>query len=420
MNMEEKKFAEITGDVVKYNLMNLKQLVFEVTDACNLKCKYCGYSDLYEGYDARENKYLTFGKAKTLIDYLVNLWKECTCTSFIQPLTVSFYGGEPLMNATLIKKIISYLETIQINKKYTYAMTTNAMLLDKHMDYLVDKQFHLLISLDGDEYGHGYRVDHSGNNSFSWVIKNVKLLQSKYPDYFRQFVYFNSVLHNRNSVDRIYHFIKKEFSREPSIATLSDSGVRKDKLEEFWNTYQNVESNIKKAPNCEALETELFIKNPKTADVLSYIYKQTGNVYNNYIDLYIDKDRFARFPTGTCIPFLRKMFLTVNGKLLNCERIDHKFVMGFVSDNEIELNYEKIAARHNDYVFRYRKQCTVCAIQENCSQCVYQMDDIDDLNSMCLNFRNEQIQKQKNEFALNYLREHPELYGRIMKEVRVV
>ena len=38
-----------------HNLRNLPQLVFEVTDACNLRCKYCGYGNIYEGYDKREN-----------------------------------------------------------------------------------------------------------------------------------------------------------------------------------------------------------------------------------------------------------------------------------------------------------------------------------------------------------------------------
>ena len=40
---------------VENNLSELRNIVFEVTDACNLRCKYCGYSDLYEGYDKREN-----------------------------------------------------------------------------------------------------------------------------------------------------------------------------------------------------------------------------------------------------------------------------------------------------------------------------------------------------------------------------
>lgn len=39
----------IEAESIKYNLQNLPQLVFEVTDACNLRCEYCGYASLYEG-----------------------------------------------------------------------------------------------------------------------------------------------------------------------------------------------------------------------------------------------------------------------------------------------------------------------------------------------------------------------------------
>lgn len=37
------------------SLIDLKQLTFEVTDACNLKCKYCGYGDFYETHGKRES-----------------------------------------------------------------------------------------------------------------------------------------------------------------------------------------------------------------------------------------------------------------------------------------------------------------------------------------------------------------------------
>lgn len=39
-----------------YSLANLRQITFEVTDACNLKCKYCGYGEFYDDYDRRSNK----------------------------------------------------------------------------------------------------------------------------------------------------------------------------------------------------------------------------------------------------------------------------------------------------------------------------------------------------------------------------
>ena len=69
----------ITEKDIERNLVNLKQLVFEVTDACNLRCKYCGYADLYEGYDKRENHYFPYERAILVIDYLYNnYWKKKT------------------------------------------------------------------------------------------------------------------------------------------------------------------------------------------------------------------------------------------------------------------------------------------------------------------------------------------------------
>jgi uncharacterized protein len=418
--MEKKEFIEIGSNTIQYNLINLKQLVFEVTDACNLKCKYCAYAGLYERYDERQNKYLSFNRAKLIIDYLLNLWKGNSSASFVQPMTISFYGGEPLMNYKLIKEIVDYIESLKnINRKFFFSMTTNAILLDRYMDYLVEKEFRVLISLDGGEYEQSYRVNVKGENSFDKVMKNVKLLQTRFPDYFKKYISFNSVLHNRNSVERTYHFIKKEFSKEPTISALSDSGIRKDKINEFWHTYQNVASSIKNASNCEALETELFIKNPDTHQLVYYLYAHSGNVYNHYTDLFINKDQMPRIPTSTCLPFARKMFITVNGKILTCERISHEFVFGLISDNDINLDLEKIAAQHNDYIFRYQKQCKICAVNKNCHQCVYQIDDINSTDTKCLSFISETDYRQNEQQILLYLSRHPELYGRIMKEIRV-
>lgn len=44
----------ITVDDIKYQLANLRQLTFEVTDVCNLCCKYCAYGEFYNDYDKRE------------------------------------------------------------------------------------------------------------------------------------------------------------------------------------------------------------------------------------------------------------------------------------------------------------------------------------------------------------------------------
>lgn len=57
----QKKFADLTVGMIERNLVNLPQLTFEVTDACNLNCKYCGYGDFYEGYDTRRKQISPYG-----------------------------------------------------------------------------------------------------------------------------------------------------------------------------------------------------------------------------------------------------------------------------------------------------------------------------------------------------------------------
>ena len=349
-----KEYRKISHLDIEYSLANLKQLVFEVTDACNLRCKYCAYADLYEGYDQRENLKLPFQKAKLIIDYLYEYWEKRYCIEVNDPITIGFYGGEPLLNVPFIQQVINYIESLNpIGKKFHYNMTTNAILLDRYMDFLAENEFRLLISLDGDEKGQSYRVDTKGKNSFDKVLANIQLLRSKYPSYFEHYVMFNSVLHNRNEVESTYRFIKDKFGKEPMISPLNNSGVRKDKLQEFYQAYQNVATSIQKANNCEALKNELFIKSPETGALVNYIYHHTGNVFNDYNDLLLGREGSSFPPSGTCIPFSKKMFITVKGRILQCEKIDHEFALGQITNKKVELNLEQAARQHNKYTFRY-------------------------------------------------------------------
>lgn len=212
-------FYKVTADLVLHNLIKLKHLVFEVTDACNLRCKYCAYAEMYEGYDQRNNINMPFHKAKLVIDYLQKLWEINRYQDMEKLLTISFYGGEPLLNMELIKLIIAYTERLpQTGRIFKYSMTTNAMLLDKYMDYLVEKDFNLLISLDGDETGQSYRTDNAGNNTFQRVFKNIILLKEKYPSFWENNVNFNAVQHNRNGLERTYEFYKDYIGKTPIIS----------------------------------------------------------------------------------------------------------------------------------------------------------------------------------------------------------
>ncbi len=411
-------FLYIDESNVKHNLCNLKQLVFEVTDLCNLRCKYCGFGNLYQAYNQREGRKLSFLKAKQIIDYLILLWREAYSPGTNYPVTISFYGGEPMINMLFIKETIDYLKQIQnIGKCFNFSMTTNAMLLDKNMDYLVKNNFSLLISLDGNEYAHSYREDKFGINSFEQVFRNVKKLQTKYPDYFSENVMFNSVLHDRNNADSIYRFIKGNFHKIPSISPLNNSGIREEKVIEFKAMYQNPLQNIYHSNNCKSTEDEIFIYNPRIYSLAKYIQHQSGNVFDNYNDLLLYNSDYDFPPTGTCIPFSKKMFISATGEILPCERINHDFTFGKVYENHVELDFKKVAEQHNSFVFKFISQCNRCAINRQCNQCVYQNDDIRKENVNCYTYCNQEEFDRRNAHMFDFLNEHPDYYERILEEV---
>lgn len=133
-----------------------------------------------------------------------------------------------------IESVVTYIEKLHCQyRNFTFSMTTNALLLERHMDFLVAHDFNLLISLDGDEYGTSYRVNKVGDPAYPNIIRNIDVLRNKYPEFFERKVNFNAVLHNRNSVTSIYHFFKTRYNKVPSIGELNNMGIRPDKVELF-------------------------------------------------------------------------------------------------------------------------------------------------------------------------------------------
>lgn len=176
-------------------------------------------------------------EADCSLDYLASLWRTYPARSAVPRTYLSFYGGfyggEPLMNTDFITRMVDYAGKLDVRRNFIFSMTTDAMLLDRYTDYLVEKRFHLLIRLDGDKHGQSRRATHDGKNSFDRVCKNAKDLQAKYPDYFTRYVEFDAVLHNRNGVARTHDFIMREFGKKPTVSESNNSGIRPDKVEEF-------------------------------------------------------------------------------------------------------------------------------------------------------------------------------------------
>lgn len=412
----------LSANDVKYNLANTPQITFEITDACNLNCTYCGYGKFYSDYDARENKRLPVDKAILILEYLHQLWNSSYNVSKNKNIHISFYGGEPLLNMSFIKKIVEYVENMSPNeiRQFTFSMTTNAMLLHKYMDYLVKHNFELIISLDGNKDNTAYRIDHKGNPSFDTIIKNVDLLLEKYPEYFLKNVKFNAVLHNLNSVESIYRFFKNKYDLIPTINELNDMGIRQEMRETFMKTYRNMYESLHQSENYDEIERELFIKSVNYSSLMTYLLHYSEFVYKDYNELLLGKGYPKRIlPTGTCPPFSKKVFVTVNGKILPCERIGFQFSLGEVTEKEVKLDFEAIAQKYNLYYAKIDRQCKTCYNKNACFQCIYNLPDIDKRRVKCLGFMSKKDFEEFKKSQLSFLVNHPKDYHRIMTEIKI-
>lgn len=149
---------------------NLRQLILQVTQNCNLRCKYCVYSGSYVNR-THTKKRMSFEIAKQAVDFYFahNTNKDAG--------VISFYGGEPLLEMELIKKIVVYSEKLYEGKELRFNMTSNATLLtDEIADFLYEHNFNLTISLDGPEEVHNQsRVfADSKTGTFQCIIKNLE------------------------------------------------------------------------------------------------------------------------------------------------------------------------------------------------------------------------------------------------------
>ncbi|MDR1054573.1 MAG: radical SAM peptide maturase [Prevotellaceae bacterium] len=402
---------------IEYQIANLKQLTFEVTDACNLKCTYCGYGEFYGDYDTRENKMLPTEKAFIVIDYLVNYWNSSLNSSSNNVIFISFYGGEPLLNMKFIETVVSYIRKQKCrNRTFTFSMTTNALLLHKYMDFLKENDFYLLISLDGDKENTAYRIDKSGKPAFDHIIYNTDKLRNKYPDYFTERVNFNAVLHNKNSVADIYNYIKNKYDKIPSIGELNNMGIKPEMESIFMQTYRNAQESLYQSENYSEIEKDMFMQIGSYQSVTAFIHQYSGFVYKDYNELLYGKNITKTIPTGACIPFSRKMYVTVNGKILPCERIGHQFAIGEITENEVILDFEGIAEKYNGYYAKLDKQCSKCHNQLACKQCIFNLADLEK-RPTCYGYMGAKDFETYKATQIRFLEENPEAYYEIMEKV---
>ena len=153
----------------------IKALCLHVAHTCNLTCEYCFASQgKYQG----ERALMSFEVGKQALDFLI------AHSGSRRNLEVDFFGGEPLMNWDVVKRLVAYgreQEKIH-NKKFRFTLTTNGMLIDDDVIEFANKEMHnVVLSLDGRKEVHdSLRKTASGKGSYDIIVpKFQKLVESR-------------------------------------------------------------------------------------------------------------------------------------------------------------------------------------------------------------------------------------------------
>ncbi len=417
-----RNYSTLKATLVKQLFNSTSQIVFETTEKCNLACRYCTFRELYSHNDDRGSNglvHMNIEYAKTFILYFIEQWKRKNFPH--KNVYISFYGGEPLMNINLVKCIVNIVkqhrQEICVNPIFT--MTTNGTLILDNIEFLVDNNFKLLISLDGDKEGNSLRV-YSGNNqeSFEKVYFNIKKIRQRYPVFYKDNVSFNAVLHSRNGLSNILSFFEKQLDKEPIFSTINPSSVNEVNRKEF--DFINID--FSKAVNNLSLEEsnkiwgKYMYNNPYVSELISYVFNNSGNVFKDLNSLMLGKSlRHGSFLSGTCLPFSKKVFLSARGLILPCERVSHINSLGNISGGKVQINFKEIADKYNLFYRKLSPQCKSCDYNRSCLNCVLQDDSF--VNTDKCNYFS--ANGNLNVLIKKILFSHPDIYKTIINETLI-
>jgi len=349
----------------------MHQLILQVTQKCNLRCSYCTYSGTYKKRTHSSNT-MSVEVAERVIDFFIKRTKDS------KRVTVSFYGGEPLLNLDLIKHCVDYIETRYYGRTMNFSMTTNGTLLDENVvAFLVSKGFQILISLDGPKETHDRNRRFSNNNegSFSVIMENVAKIKSLYSDYYRTNVNFNAVSDTQQMFSCVNEFIS-----DPEIF-----GDGKFMLNYITDSYTDREINVNEEFIADR-EYELFkfllsklgeFPRNKTSYLLDSRF--SGIFLHCFQNIKMEQERIpSKFHhSGPCIPGASRLFADTRGNFFPCEQVDELSAAVMLGDIEKGISLKQAEQILNLETTTHSK-CKNCWVYRQCTICVVRTEEIQD------------------------------------------
>lgn len=211
-----------TKDVYKEGVIDFKKrqtvvkaLCLHIAHDCNLACRYCFAG---EGEYQGDRSLMSYEVGKKALDFLV------ANSGSRRNLEVDFFGGEPLLNFDVVKKLVAYGREIEKekDKHFRFTLTTNGVLLnDDIIEFANQEMDNIVLSIDGRKEVHNHmRPFKNGTGSYDFIIDKFKKVaesrnQQKY------YVRGTFTHNNLDFVEDVLHLADEGFEQisvEPVVA----------------------------------------------------------------------------------------------------------------------------------------------------------------------------------------------------------
>lgn len=333
-------------------------LILNITERCNLRCRYCSFSGAYEDNRTHSDEVMSEAVLERALDWYLGHRRE--------DFSIGFYGGEPLLDFSLMRKAVHHAMT-RTTKPVTFRLTTNGTLLSRAAcRFLIDHDIRLVISVDGPQDVHDrYRVFSDGRGSFAAMWEGLERLRAMAPDYFHRRVAFNVVAASPVKLLRIQEFM--------------------DEHPEVFHDHLITTSRVNPYPSClpsTLADREGDGRFPEQKEVLYRMFRRkmlNGAVYPEDFPVSLFKSDFVDLhqrsmtpmpevvaSDGQCVPGDPKCFVATRGDLYMCERVGNTRPIGSVRTGFDTAAILKFLEEYDEF---FREECSRCWAVRLCSKC---------------------------------------------------
>lgn len=340
-------------DAIERNIKNLSQLTFEVSQDCNLACAYCPYNGGFFFERNKTNLDMSTEIAIKGIDYIHTLIND----RYKKNLTLSFYGGEPLLKFKKIKNIVKYTKEKFCNWDLRFSITTNGTIINEEIiDFFILNKFSILISLDGPQHNHDAKRLYTDNKgTFSTIWGNIMKIIKTDPKYFKKKVSFSVAYSKDLSLIDTFDFFQNNKNIKQNNLRFNYVNAKNSN---YYTRYPNTHFNLEK--DLAQIRARIREKHKANNPITIPIEKEFSSA--NFVEL--SKREFSLLAGACTVP--SRLFLDVKGIFHICEKINCHFSIGDVWNG---FNYSKIKKIVKDYFSITRNHCLKCKIKFLCNPC---------------------------------------------------